>query len=186
MTLEASLEHLKSGKVPGISEGETDFGAPSDLGEAWLYTLHKDICESNNATLTELFEAIRLADCQRLEELIELYENERHEYNRDLMQPILVDPESLCHPLCQCDKCSSLCQGKRNQSPLPAAVDLLTDEGLTMLHAACIYGRPKVVDFLIGAGSNLNAKDSQVRFVLAFWGILMWSCYLIISLICRE
>jgi hypothetical protein len=168
VTLEASLEHLKSGKVLGISEAEKDIGSPSELGEAWLYALHQEAYESNNPRLAEMFELIRLGNCIKLEEMIEEYEVERYEHNKKLKQPKEIDATLFCHPLCHCVNCSALYQTVAEDPPIIPAVDLATEDGLTMLHVACIYGRPKVVDFLIGAGSNLEAEDKDVKNVFDF------------------
>lgn len=165
-TMDASLEHLKSGKVLASSDQDNDdrdISSPFDLGEAWLYNLHQDAYESDNPLLAQLFELIRLGNCRKLEEMIEEYEVERYDFNKRQNEPRAIDPELLCHPLCHCGKCSLLYKNLLQTEPMPRAVDLTTDEKLTCLHVACIYGRPKVVDILIGCGSNLEAKDAQVK-----------------------
>ncbi|XP_035710945.1 ankyrin repeat domain-containing protein 27 isoform X2 [Folsomia candida] len=161
-TLEASLEHLKSGKVLRISdENDRDIGSPCDLGESWLYNLHQDAYESDNPQIAEMLQAIRLGKCDRLEQMIEEYEVKRYEFNKNQKEP-KIDSDSLCHPLCHCVKCLAVVQSAIKSEPMIPAVHLTTNEScLTLLHVACIYGRPKVVDILIGAGSKLEAKDSQ-------------------------
>ncbi|OXA45545.1 Ankyrin repeat domain-containing protein 27 [Folsomia candida] len=156
-TLEASLEYLKSGKVLRTSE-ENDPGSPC---ESWLYNLHHDAYESDNPQISEMFEAIRFGKCGRLEELIEEYEVQRFEFNKNRKDFPEIEADSLCHPLCQCVTCDAVFQSAVKWEPMIPAVQLISPNGLTLLHIACIYGRPKVVDILIGAGSKLEAEDSQ-------------------------
>jgi hypothetical protein len=168
VTLEASLEHLRSGKVLGVSEAERDIGVmPSDLGEVWLHSVHQSAFESIDIRLGEMLDVIRIGNCQRLEELIEEYELERfEESNIPEEENLGVDGNQLCHPLCNCDNCAALCQPVIKEPSMIPAVKLTTEDGLTLLHVSSIYGRPKVVDFLIGGGADVEAKDSQVRYFL--------------------
>lgn len=177
-TLEASLEHLRSGKVLGMnSDSERDVGMPCDLGEAWLHSVHAKAMECTDTPLGEMFDVIRLGNCARLEELIEEYEMERRQQQmklKDMEHPSAsrnrsIDFEGLCHPLCQCDCCVKIMiktvkelERAEEMEIMPSAVDLKTSEGLTMLHVACIYGRPKIVEWLIDVGADLEARDIDV------------------------
>lgn len=183
-TLEASIEHLRSGKVLGMtSDNERDVGMPCDLGEAWLHSVHAKAMECTDTPLGEMFDVIRLGNCARLEELIEEYETERQmqlEKIQEMEHPLesrnkSIDFEGLCHPLCQCENCVKIMMKvvkeleKRDEMEIMVpAVDLRTCEGLTMLHVACIYGRPKIVEWLIEAGADLEAEDIDVRGRLNF------------------
>lgn len=162
VTLEASLEHLKSGDILGVSDNERDVGTPCDLGEAWFHSFHQAAFEVMDSQLGEMFDAIRLGNCGRLEELVEEYEVERYEIIKEQSQPKVFDGSLLCHPLCNCEKCAKLCRPEKKDPGIVPAVNLTTDEGLTLLHVACIYGRPKIVDYLIGSGAFVDSQDSQV------------------------
>ncbi|ODM94578.1 Ankyrin repeat domain-containing protein 27 [Orchesella cincta] len=162
-TLEASLEHLRSGKVLGISENECDVGMPCDLGEAWLQSVHARAMEVVDSPLGEMFDVIRLGNCPRLEELIDDYEAERRNQPQESPRRS-IDVQGLCHPLCQCERCVKFMRKsakKMEEEKMPPATCLKTRDGLTMLHVACIYGRPKIVEFLIEAGAQLEAQDTD-------------------------
>ncbi|CAL8070905.1 unnamed protein product [Orchesella dallaii] len=161
-TLEASLEHLRSGKVLGISESERDVGMPCDLGEAWLQSVHARAMEVVDSPLGEMFDVIRLGNVPRLEELIEDYEVERRNQPQESPKKS-IDLQGMCHPLCQCERCVKFMRKsvKKAEEKMPSASNLKTRDGLTMLHVACIYGRPKIVEFLIESGADLEAKDTD-------------------------
>jgi len=171
VTLEASLEHLKSGKVLGVPESERDVGIiPSDLGEVWLHSLHQSALESDDPRLGELLEIIRQGNCERLEEALEEYERDRiEEFEALIEESIKIEQTQLCHPLCNCDKCVILCSPKPTEPKMTAAIKLRTEDGLTLLHVASIYGRPKMVDYLISCGADVDAADSQVSKTAVFY-----------------
>lgn len=183
-TLEASLEHLRSGKVLGMtSDSERDVGMPCDLGEAWLHSVHAKAMECTDTPLGEMFDVIRLGNLARLEELIDQYETEREKQLQEKarerrekevahgQQKKRVEYQGLCHPLCHCANCVKIMvqtvkdlerAEEQEQMMMIPAVELKTEEGLTMLHVACIYGRPKIVEWLIEQGADLEAQDIDV------------------------
>ena len=61
VTLEASLAHLKTGKVVGLAEGERDVGISCEVGDAWL--LNRNNEEPSDPRLAEMFSAIKLGMC---------------------------------------------------------------------------------------------------------------------------
>jgi len=181
-TLEAAIEHMKSGQVMGLTEYERDIAMPSDLGEAWLHHVHQGVAESL-PFMSDMLDSIKNGDPIRLKNLIQAYENTMKEEslqlinNNNEIEDSLLSEEnvSLCHPLCDCESCKRVKKennsqeifnkqeetvAKKNLGPL----DLKTNEdGLTLLHIACIYGQPKIVDLLTDIGAPLEAVDSMVH-----------------------
>eukprot|EP00794_Sanderia_malayensis_P018918 gene18918-20822_t len=71
--------------------------------------------------------------------------------------------KGLCHPLCQCSKCSGLQRLTINES-ISQIVNMPNQDGVTCLHLAAIHGYDRIVSLLLkqaGALSNCRTKDTQ-------------------------
>jgi hypothetical protein len=162
VTLEASLAHLNSGRISGLPESERDVGIPCEVGvgEYWLRCLFNSLDDGVDTPLAEMFACIRQGNANKLEELLNEYEDVRR--NQEMLSSKGFDESQLCHPLCDCPTCYQL----TNPEPKPKlnpVFELRNEEGLTLLHVACIYGRPKIVDFLLASGAPFDVEDHQVH-----------------------
>lgn len=66
---------------------------------------------------------------------------------------------NLCHhPLCDCERCSAINEGKleRKQRQRALAINACNSLGETALHVASATGRTKMVQLLLDAGANVN------------------------------
>ncbi|XP_026679343.1 ankyrin repeat domain-containing protein 27-like isoform X2 [Diaphorina citri] len=160
-SLEASIEHIKSGLLIGPSEPEAlmSYDDQEELANAKfkptvemsdLTTQLKVYNKYNNykkiSSLTKLFEFARLGDGDKVRAILQ-EENKKE------------DSESLplCHPLCSCDDCEEAINLKHSQSkPTTQSMD---DRGFTVLHVAALYGRIKVVDLVLELGADTNSQD---------------------------
>jgi len=162
VTLEASIAHLNSGKISGLPESERDVGIPCEVGvgEYWLRCLFNSMDDDGLSTpLGDMFTCIRLGNASKLEELVCEYEGMRR--NQEVVSSQGYDESKLCHPLCNCSKCRLV----TNPEPEPVmkpVFELKNEEGLTLLHVACIYGRPKIVDYLLAGQAPCDVEDYQV------------------------
>ncbi|XP_069685178.1 ankyrin repeat domain-containing protein 27-like [Periplaneta americana] len=162
-TLEAAIEHIKSGILLGPSAPEAQH----------VYENHDDICCTVEAVpekskkgrpaivesscITYFFDQIRLGNIDYVEQILSkscITNNSKFSdsslKNEDLLP-------RLCHPLCSCDKCESLLtKSFRDTTPTIHSCD---DRGFTALHVACLFGRPLIVELLLSAGSNKDASD---------------------------
>lgn len=66
----------------------------------------------------------------------------------------------LCHPLCQCNKCSVL--QKRTLVVMDSGLNVnsCNSEGYSPLHVACLHGHASLVDLLLRRGSNVNSWNN--------------------------
>uniref|UniRef100_A0A8D9B2T5 Ankyrin repeat domain-containing protein 27 n=1 Tax=Cacopsylla melanoneura TaxID=428564 RepID=A0A8D9B2T5_9HEMI len=160
-SLEASIEHIKSGLLIGPSEPEAlmSYDEQEELANskfkpsvemADLTSQLKVYNKYNNykkiSSLTKLFEMTRLGDVDKVKAILQ-EENTKQ------------DSESLplCHPLCSCDDCEEAIKLKQIQTkPTTQSKD---DRGFTVLHVAALYGRIKVVDLVLELGADTNTQD---------------------------
>lgn len=66
---------------------------------------------------------------------------------------------NLCHhPLCDCERCSAISEGKpeRKQRQRALAINACNSRGETALHVASATGRTRMVQLLLDAGANVN------------------------------
>ncbi|XP_022188861.2 ankyrin repeat domain-containing protein 27-like [Nilaparvata lugens] len=163
-SLEAAIEHIKSGLLQGPSEPEGQLnldGAESDSGGYEMYqgfgipsSIDRLDSKTRSATLSNLFELARQGNAQELEKLLT---GKGSETDDEMILLNAVSSLKLCHPLCSCDKCERvLSQNLLDTTPTIHSCD---DRGYTILHVASMYGRPKVVDVLISCGANPNSTD---------------------------
>ena len=164
VTLEASIAHLNSGKISGLPESERDVGIPCEVGvgEYWLRCLFNSLDDGVDTPLGEMFTYIRQGNAAKLEEVLNSYEEQRKNQENAVSKGF--DESLLCHPLCNCPSCYLL-TNPEPEPKLKPVFQLKNEEGLTLLHVACIYGRPKIVDYLLSRGAPCDVEDHQVRLV---------------------
>ncbi|KAL1131176.1 hypothetical protein AAG570_012412 [Ranatra chinensis] len=140
-SLEAAIEHIRCGLLTGPAEPESQLSYDEDTSKSLFKA------NDNDDSLSYLFDVTRMGNIEEVKRILEKKEI-----------PISEIPfVNLCHPLCSCDRCErevslNLC----NTNP---TINTCDDRGLTVLHIAGMYGRPRVVDYLLGLGSNPNKTD---------------------------
>ncbi|XP_075231527.1 ankyrin repeat domain-containing protein 27-like [Lycorma delicatula] len=160
-TLEAAIEHIKSGLLLGPSEPEGQFvyeGITNDNGVKESIDISNSlnnllkIRDTNRSSLSILFDLARQG---KGDELKSILENSETDKERILLESDLSS--KLCHPLCSCDNCErQISQNLCNTTPTIHSCD---DRGYTVLHIASMHGKPKVVDVLLSCGANPDASD---------------------------
>lgn len=166
-TLEAAVEHIRSGILLGPSVPEAQYVYESQKCEddcrSWdMKTTKKSKNERSEivetSCITYFFDQIRLGNVETVKEILLKSKSSNAKYcdsrllknNEDLLP-------RLCHPLCSCDKCESLLNKSLcDTSPTVHSSD---DRGFTALHVACLFGHPIIVDMLLHSGSNVDALD---------------------------
>lgn len=138
-SLEAAVEHVKSGVLTGSSQPEADnvdneFEAEEDKRE--------------QVTLSYLLNRIKKGDLVEVRRIL----SKRKERTNS-------DESKLCHPLCTCENCERIV-ARTSHSNWPT-LNSRDDRGLTALHIASLYGQVAVVDFLLRLGANVNDADAD-------------------------
>ncbi|XP_018905298.2 ankyrin repeat domain-containing protein 27 [Bemisia tabaci] len=157
-SLEAAIEHIKSGSLLGSPMPESqlpdadypDSALTYEMSNMKSYQANLKPKYNAKSNLYTLFEETR---CGNLEKVKSILDNN----NFPLPENPSKDKSQLCHPLCSCDSCEKqmsiiLC----NTVPTVYSCD---DRGFTVLHIACLFGRPKIVDLLLSYGANPNVQD---------------------------
>lgn len=165
-TVEAALAHLKEGKVLGLAAGERELTSPCENSDTSLYPLPDSFDESGDERVAEMFNCVRTGNSVRLEEIVLEYSNEM---NKQVFQTPVIDPSLLCHPLCDCEKCATMIAPVNETVVMTPVTELASESGMTLLHMACIYGRPKVVEYLISIGCPLEPTDMEVCIMSILW-----------------
>lgn len=165
-TLEAAIEHIKSGILLGPSDPEAQYVYESENDEDGCDTLGMKNTKMNKngrlatvetSCVTYFFDQIRLGNIEKVKEILSKNQgNTKCSGSKSVMNNEDLLPH-LCHPLCSCDKCESLLN-KRLCDTTPT-INSCDDKGFTALHVACLFGRPLIVDELLCSGSNINALD---------------------------
>lgn len=177
-SLEAAIEHIKSGLLIGPSSPESQIeleeennsmSDPLQNTSSEMFKLQNVGENGSSLGLTRLFDAARLGNEEEVQSILQEFKDNNDAFQRNkLCHPFCscekctsTDQErplvNLCHPLCSCDKCESqISQNVQNTYPTIHSCD---DRGYTALHIACMYGRPKVVDILLRYGGNVHATD---------------------------
>ncbi|XP_046408906.1 ankyrin repeat domain-containing protein 27-like [Ischnura elegans] len=175
-SLEAAIEHVRSGVLLGAPEPEAlqqeyswkkvdyeekeydDDSIESPTESVRGGSVGKDI-------LAEFFDQVRLGNVEKVELLldgkIDLEEEDRSDLVSSDTEAII---QQLCHPLCSCDACERLILEHRQQSvdlkPYPTVLSA-DGRGLTALHHACRHGRTVLVDVLLRRGASPDASDAR-------------------------
>uniref|UniRef100_A0A0F7ZCG5 Ankyrin repeat domain-containing protein 27 n=2 Tax=Crotalus adamanteus TaxID=8729 RepID=A0A0F7ZCG5_CROAD len=118
-------------------------------------TVTPEEAKSNYKEVDKLLRAVADGDLEMVRYLLEWGED-------DLEDPKEISnmriPE-LCHPLCQCSRCSPL-QKKFFRLPSNGlGVNVTNQTGLTSLHVAALHGHVDLVALLLKHGANMEAKD---------------------------
>lgn len=143
-SLEAAIEHIKSGCLFGPSCPESQFEEDKSL----KYQLSID--KSQEGSIEYFFNQVKFGNTKEVKDILEKYSNTN--------RPI-ESLASLCHPLCSCDKCEGeISKERRNVAPTLHSSD---DKGFTALHIACKYGKLAVVELLLDRGARINVKDMR-------------------------
>lgn len=142
-SLEAAVEHIKSGVLmgsvhPEADNIESDDSSPNKTEES----------KEKEISVTYFFEQVKQGNTSRVENILA---RKTVEKNRPDVK--------LCHPLCSCESCEkSLAKDVRYSLPTVHSRD---DRGLTALHIAALYGQANMVDLLIDHGSNVDEVDAD-------------------------
>ncbi|GFG32780.1 hypothetical protein Cfor_06303 [Coptotermes formosanus] len=167
-TLEAAIEHIRSGILLGPSVPEAQYVYESESCEdgcnSWdMKTTKKSKSGRSEVVekscITYFFDQIRLGNVEKVQEI--LSKNQSSDNAKYSDSTLMKDNEDLlprlCHPLCSCDRCESLLHKRLcDTSPTVHSTD---DRGFTALHVACLFGHPHIVDLLLRSGSNVDALD---------------------------
>lgn len=159
-SLEAAVEHVKSGVLLGPSEpeahwayesvrsegSEDDFEILSTPSETIKLEARSDLDPSS---IAYLFDQIRVGN---LEEVINVLDNGSKQPKKEIDSSL-----SLCHPLCSCDKCEGLLS--KVLCVTTPTIHSCDDRGFTALHVASLYGQPQIVDLLLMRGASVNVTD---------------------------
>lgn len=139
-TVEAGLEHIKSGEL--LEEANRTnvvvFPKPDKT----------EVARQNSSNIVERF--FQYVQCGDESAVITLLRKSKS--GHEDISPLM------CHPLCECDKCTRL------QSQVKTDENLVTaytrdDRGYTALHIAALHGQAHLIDVLIQHGAIVNASD---------------------------
>ncbi|KJE91761.1 muscle ankyrin repeat protein 3 [Capsaspora owczarzaki ATCC 30864] len=70
----------------------------------------------------------------------------------------------MCHPLCQCDKCSML----QSQPSTVLDINSTFHDGITALHYASLHGHDDIVEVLVKCGAAVNMRNAHGHTPLHF------------------
>ncbi|KAK4315605.1 hypothetical protein Pmani_013169 [Petrolisthes manimaculis] len=156
-SLEAALEHIYSGSLLGSSSPEADSVLqPGCTKSPILKSMEEALSFSGVDPVARFFECIRLGKVEDVKDILD-GKYKPFEENLDKESAVAEADVQLCHPLCSCDQCEKLVRSPKLN--IPPTVFTREERGYTGLHVACIFGRPTVVDLLVGLGSDLHATD---------------------------
>lgn len=142
-SLEAAVEHVRSGVLTGSAQPEAD----NLDDEEGLNLAVNGIGKEEQVSLMYLFKRIEKGDLTEVERILSK-KDEKSE-----------DRSKLCHPLCTCESCErNLAKTLHSNWPTLNSRD---DRGLTALHVASLHGQVTVVDFLLEHGANVNDADAD-------------------------
>lgn len=111
----------------------------------------KEVESLNDKNISQLFQEIAYGNLDNVKRIIE-----RDKENIEDFSSL-----KLCHPLCACDKCSSVIN--KNICKTSPTVKSCDDQGLTALHIASMYNVPKIVEYLVAMGGDCNVSDCDGR-----------------------
>lgn len=177
-SLEASIEHIKSGLLIGPSSPESQLDYEEESSQTMslvgsngmLQEIPKYFSQNEGqGALIKLFDAARTGNEEEVNFILKEFKDKSNGVSSQSICPPFCSCEKcdskvlvsgriiLCHPLCSCDKCESqISQKLKDTTPTIHSCD---DRGYSALHIACMYGKPKIVDILLSHGSNVHATD---------------------------
>ncbi|XP_063442777.1 ankyrin repeat domain-containing protein 27-like [Mytilus trossulus] len=140
-TVEAGLEHIKSGKLT----------EESSKANIVVFPKHDSKTEINRQTSSSIVDRFfQYVQCGDESAVITLLRKSKS--GQDDISPLM------CHPLCGCDKCSRLTSQVKTDENLVTAYTR-DDRGYTALHIAALHGQAHLIDVLIQHGAIVNASD---------------------------
>ncbi|XP_070575529.1 ankyrin repeat domain-containing protein 27-like isoform X2 [Ptychodera flava] len=149
-SIEAAVEHVQSGRVANTISGKNspprlEISTVPSVQMPWQRQDSTD--GETTQSIDVLFEHIKEGRLQDVEQMLNMSSRDQHSV-----------AESMCHPLCSCEKCSTLVERKRND---PSTVTAFSrdDRGCTALHIAASYGQAKIIEILMKRGGVMNATD---------------------------
>uniref|UniRef100_A0A670YIX1 VPS9 domain-containing protein n=1 Tax=Pseudonaja textilis TaxID=8673 RepID=A0A670YIX1_PSETE len=108
-----------------------------------------------NSTVDKLLRAVADGDLEMVRYLLEWGDDDLE----DPKEASNMGTPELCHPLCQCSKCSPV-QKKFFRLPSNGlGVNVTNQTGLMSLHVAALHGHVDLVALLLKHGANIEAKD---------------------------
>ncbi|XP_043465025.1 ankyrin repeat domain-containing protein 27-like [Leptopilina heterotoma] len=141
-SLEAAVEHVKSGVLTGSSQPEADNVDRDEVD----FEVNED--KREQVTLSYLLNRIKKGDLVEIKRILS-----------KTKEKSINNESKLCHPLCTCDTCERIV-ARTSHLNWPT-LNSRDDRGLTALHIASLYGQVAVVDFLIRLGANVNDADAD-------------------------
>lgn len=160
-SLEAAIEHVKSGVLLGPSEPEAQWAYESlrsdgsDGDFEILSTTTSDAVKPearsdlDPSSIAYLFDQIRVGN---LDEVTNVLDNGSKQPTKEIDSNL-----ALCHPLCSCDRCEGLLS--KVLCVTAPTIHSCDDRGFTALHVASLYGQPQIVDLLLSRGASVNVSD---------------------------
>lgn len=145
-TLEAAIEHVRSGMLLGPTEPESELFENENTVKQNVDTTDK-LCEDGNS-VAYFFSQVRIGN---YDEVRRILENSGSEVSDR------TNTKELCHPLCSCDRCERLLS--QNICSTTPTVHSCDDRGFTAMHVACMYGKPKIVELLLEFQANIESCD---------------------------
>lgn len=180
-TLEAVLEHIRSDALTGPPHPEsyyyetdlTDekFETAKDRRTSLTESVSTSDTNGGEETLEYIFDLIKVGHRDQVCAILEKNKKQIAKMQNSALDAALemcsinddddVDDEgevpTLCHPLCNCNKCNKkIFKNLLKTSPTIMSRD---SHGLTALHMACIHGKSNIVESLIEMGAEINVTD---------------------------
>ncbi|ETE62186.1 Ankyrin repeat domain-containing protein 27, partial [Ophiophagus hannah] len=118
-------------------------------------TVTPEETKSNYKEVDKLLRAVADGDLEMVRYLLEWGDDDLE----DPKEASNMGTPELCHPLCQCSRCSPL-QKKFFRLPSNGlGVNVTNQTGLMSLHIAALHGHVDLVALLLKHGANIEAKD---------------------------
>ncbi|KAG8235982.1 hypothetical protein J437_LFUL015136 [Ladona fulva] len=174
-SLEAAIEHVKSGVLLGAPEPEelhreSCWKKSDDEDKDFDDDSIESPSESTKGSgsyrdiLISFFEQVRLGNVEKVEMMLDGKTEECSQPEETAKTDDEEIIHKLCHPLCSCDKCEKLMlehhSSYLNSLAIPT-IHSVDGRGRTALHLACRYGRTVLVDILLRRGANPDVADAR-------------------------
>lgn len=145
-SLEAAVEHIKSGVLTGSMHPEADItDCPDSNG---IGVNESDNNKDEEISVSYFFDQVKHGNISEVERIL----------SKKLVEKTRPNVK-LCHPLCCCESCEkSLARDYKFSLPTVHSRD---DRGLTALHIAALYGQGNMIDLLINLGSDVDEVDAD-------------------------
>ncbi|KAK2152522.1 hypothetical protein LSH36_326g04083 [Paralvinella palmiformis] len=154
-TMEAALEHVSGGKLldeePDECVDMTKVSPPDPQTTLW------EKQDETSASVTHLYQFVREKNKAAIIEILQKSQSRRKQFanNKDSSSTML----SLCHPLCNCDRCLLILKSAKQQDASHVSIHSRDSRGYTVLHVAAFYGHVEIVDVILQLGALVNGAD---------------------------